>query len=261
MLLFIPKIAKYHIKCYNNFHKLKGKNIMDGKLLILCDELPKDYDGYTVRDIYFLKSEILLPEDDTQRIFVTWDAVIPKDRTFIDQCHKFARTYEQMPADFILNQTGAIDGKNGNIKGSLQEESFMNALEINYERVKRAYAKGEDYQAEAIDLAVQYPMQASQQFFEYFSAILKNNGILRILPTHSKSTDIETIRYRNRLLEAWQNQNRLMRENASYAELLEPLTYEDFIEAYSKSGIELMKIMALPVFGKKAEEPQGKGSK
>lgn len=53
---------------------------MDGKLLILCDELPRDYEHHSVKDVYFLRSTMIDPDDDPERLFVTWDAVIPKDR-------------------------------------------------------------------------------------------------------------------------------------------------------------------------------------
>lgn len=233
---------------------------MDGKLLILCDEEPKDYEHYSVKDVYFLRSTMIDPDDNPERLFVTWDAVIPKDRTFIDACHKYATNYEKTPVDFRLRQTGAIDSKHGNIKGSIQEQSFVNALDLNIELVKSAAAKGEDYQAEAIELAAQYPMQATEQFLEDFSATLNNNGIVRILPAHSSNTDPEIVRYRTALLEAWQNQNRFMGDKASYAKLLQPMIYEEFGEVYSRSSDEIMKIYSLPIFGE-SEETQAKGSK
>lgn len=234
---------------------------MDGKLLILCDELPRDYEHHSVKDVYFLRSTLIDPDDDPERLFVTWDAVIPKDRTFIEKCHQYATTYEEMPVDFRLRQGGTIDSKHGNMKGSIQEESFMRALDLNIVRVKRAAANGEDYQAEAIDLAVQYPIQATQQFLEDFSSVLNNNGVVRILPAHKSDTDPELVRYRTNLLEAWQNQNRFMRENAAHAKLVEPMIYEDFGEVYSRSSDEIMKIYSLPIFGEVEEENIVKGSK
>lgn len=74
---------------------------MDGKLLILCDELPRDYEHHSVKDVYFLRSTMIDPDDDPERLFVTWDAVIPKDRTFIEKCHQYATTYEECLLIFV----------------------------------------------------------------------------------------------------------------------------------------------------------------
>lgn len=231
---------------------------MDGKLLILCDELPKDYEGYSVKDIYFLKSTMIDPEDNSDRLFVCWDAVIPKDQSFLNQCWYYATTYKKMPIDFRLKQTGKIDPKNGSIKGSIQEDSFIRALDLNIESVRRAAAKGEDYRAEAIELAGQYTMQATEQFLEDFSAMLNLNGVVRILPAHKEDTDYEVIRHRTLLLEAWENQNRLMREKASGAKLVEPMVYHDFGEVFSRSSDEIMKVYSLPIFGEAEEETNGR---
>lgn len=122
-------------------------------------------------------------------------------------------------------------------------------------------ANGEDAYAEALDLSVQYPMQATGQFLWDFSSTLNNNGVVRILPTHSSKTSPEIIQYRTFLLEAWQNKNKFMRENASYAELLTPLVYDDFGQVYSRSIEEMMKIYSLPIFGETEEDKHAKGSK
>ncbi|MDE6141995.1 MAG: hypothetical protein K2G03_05270, partial [Bacilli bacterium] len=229
-------------------------NIMDGKLLILCDELPQDDEHYSVKDVYFLRSTMIDPDDDPERLFVTWDAVIPKDRTFINKCHEYATTYEKMPADFLLRETGTIDPKHGNIRGSIQEDSFIHTLDLNIERIKKAAAKGEDYHAEALDLAVQYPMQATETFIEDFSYTLNINGIVRILPAHKSDTEPELVRYRTQLLEAWKNQNRFLREKAAQAKLLTPMLYDNFGEVHSRSIDEMMKIYALPIFGEAEED-------
>lgn len=175
---------------------------MDGKLLILCDELPKDYEHYSVKDVYFLRSKMIDPDDDPERLFVTWEAVIPTDRTFIDTCYQSAREYKEMPIEMRLKQTGKIDSKHGNIKGSIQEDSFINVLDANIKRIRMSAANGEDAYAEALDLSVQYPMQATGQFLWDFSSTLNNNEVVRILPTHSSKTSPEIIQYRTFLLEA-----------------------------------------------------------
>lgn len=92
---------------------------MDGKLLILCDELPKDYEHYSVKDVYFLKSTMIDPDDDPERLFVTWEAVIPTDTTYIETCHQCSFEFKEMPIEMRLKQTGTINPKNGNIKGSI----------------------------------------------------------------------------------------------------------------------------------------------
>ncbi len=227
---------------------------MDGRLLILCDELPKDYERYSVKDVYYLRSEIIDPDDNPDQLFVCWDAIIPQDRSFIEGCMHYATTYEQMPVDFRLRETGKIDGKHGNIKGSIQEDSYIHALDRNIALIRSAVQKGEDASGEAMDLAVQYPMQATQQFLEDFSSMLNRNGIVRVLATHKHDVDSKTIRYRNALLEAWQNQNRFMRENASYAKLLNPMVYEDFGQVYVRALDEIMKIYSLPIFGEEQSE-------
>ncbi|MCX4365943.1 MAG: hypothetical protein OSJ70_09270 [Bacilli bacterium] len=227
---------------------------MDGKLLILCDELPKEYEHHSVKDVYFLRRPLIDPYDDPERLFVTWDAVIPKDRTFINGCEHYARTYEEMPSNFRLSQKGTVDPKKGTLKGSIQEDSFLCALDRNVERVREAYENGEDYQAEAIDLAVQYPMQATSQFLSDFSTMLSTNGIVRILPAHREDADPELVRYRTELLNAWTNQNGLMRENKAEAKVIDPMVYKDFGEVYSRSIDEMMKIYSLPIFGSAEEE-------
>lgn len=58
-------------------------------------------------------------EDNPERLFVCWDAIIPKDRSFIEGCMNYATTYDQMPVNFRLRKTGMTDGKHGNISGSI----------------------------------------------------------------------------------------------------------------------------------------------
>lgn len=44
-----------------------------GKLLILCDEDPRSEDKLTIRDKYFLDSEMWDPEDNSDMLFVYFD--------------------------------------------------------------------------------------------------------------------------------------------------------------------------------------------
>lgn len=222
---------------------------MDGKLLVLVDEIPANYEHHSVKDIYFLKSTIRYPEEDTDKIFVTWDAIIPKDTEFLDMCTYYARTYAKIPANFWLRRKGAIDPKNGNINDSIQESSYAQVLASNLNRIRKEAERGEDYQALAIDLSVEFPFLATQTFLEDFSQMLNNNGVVRIMLAHKKTTDPEEIRRREMLMDAWKNQNKFMRENASCAEFVPSVFYDDFSEVYSKSTSEMMKVYSLPIFG------------
>lgn len=224
---------------------------MDGKLLVLCDELPKTYEHYKVRDVYFLRQELIDPEDDPEKIFVTWDAIIPKDKSFIAACIGYARSYEDVPLDFAFKQKGEIDPKNGTICGSIQESSYLEALNSNISRVRNIALAHGDYLAEAIDLASQFVFQATDKFLGDFSKMLNNKGVVRVLATHKNTTDPNEIRHRTQILEAWQNKNRLMKENQANAELVEPMVYDAFGEVYIRANEEMLKVYSLPIFGPK----------
>lgn len=75
---------------------------MDGKLLILCDEMPGTHsDGhkeYKIRDVRYLLDTLRYPEDDVDRIFISWDAIIPEDRSFIEACKHYAQ-FTEKPED------------------------------------------------------------------------------------------------------------------------------------------------------------------
>ncbi|MDE5539698.1 MAG: hypothetical protein K2J20_04355 [Bacilli bacterium] len=227
---------------------------MDGKLLILCDEKPGDYEKYSVKDIYYLRSVMIDPQEDPERLFVCWDSIIPSDRSFIEACMRYGTFQDKMPVDFPLKQTGMTDGKHGTIKGSIQEESCLNAVRSNIQILRETAQKGGDVKGEAMDLAVQFPMQATQWFIEAFSEMLNQKNVVRILLAHRSDVNPELVRYRMRLLEAWENHNGLMREKASGAKLVEPMIYEDFGQLYSRSGDEMMEIYSLPIFGETSEE-------
>ena len=222
---------------------------MDGKLLILCDELPETKEHYSIKDYYFLKRDMIDPEDDPEKLFVTWDAIIPKNQSFIDACKYYGLTFEEMPPLFALMQEGKTDPKNGTIHGSLQEESYFNTLNYNRNRVTKLAQDGEDYQAEALDLSCQYPSQATEQFLRNFSSLLNKNGVVRILLCYKNTTDSASVRHRMLLMEAWKNQNRFMRDQSSSAEIVESIAYDDFGEVYSRANEEMLKIYSLPIFG------------
>lgn len=227
---------------------------MDGKLLILCDERPGDYEKYSVKDIYYLRDVMIDPQDDPDRLFVCWDAIIPQDRSFIEGCMHYGTTYDSMPVDFPLKQTGMTDGTHGTIKGSIQEDSYINAVLSNIQILRETAKSGGDVRGEAMDLAVQLQLQATQAFLEAFSAMLNKKGVVRILVAHKNDVNAELLRYRMALLSAWENQNRFMGKNASGAKLVESMVYEDFGQVYSRSIDEMMKIYSLPVFGEENEE-------
>lgn len=188
------------------------------------------------------------PEDDTSRLYVCWDSIIPENQEYIEKCLYYGTTYDEMPADFIIRQKGKIDPKHGNINNSIEEDSYIRALTDNLAIIRECAKSGEDYRGYAMDLAVQYPFKAMSQFFYDFSSILNSNGVVRILLAHKSNTPESIIMMREKLLEAWKNQNEVMHEQASIAKILEPMVYEDFGEVYVRASDEMMKIYSLPIF-------------
>lgn len=223
---------------------------MDGKLLVLCDETLGEYKHYKVRDAYYLLNDYYDPEDNSNIIFVNWKSVIPDDVEFLERCKHYARTYEEVPADFMYQKKGVIDQRYANVGDSIQERSYYDVLLSNTLSVHSAIAnEDEDYQALAIDLACEFPFQATQRFLEDFSSVLKKNGIVRILLAYKTSLDYDTIRRRASLLDAWKNQNRFMREKMSNAEIAGEMSYDDFGKVYTKAQEEMLKVYSLPIFG------------
>lgn len=229
---------------------------MDGKLLILCDEDPRDEGKLTIRDKNFLVSEMWDPDDNTDMLFVSFDALIPEDRTFIEQCKLYASFREQPEYDFMLKQKGKTNPKYGTIQGSIQEQCYLDVYLDNIERVKEAHKNGEDVRAEMLELACQYPFAATANFLRRMSDILSKHGVVRVLPAFKKGGDEVFIKYRMDILNAWSDQNKLMGNNRAYASLLEPFEYSEFGELYSKSLDEMMSIMSLPIFGESDTPPQ-----
>ena len=233
---------------------------MDAKLLILCDEKPgTNNDGhkeYKIRDSIFLADSIRYPEDDTDKIFVSWDSIIPEDRTFIEECKYYATFREKPNPTFVLSKRGSIDPARGTIKTSLQEESYYKAYEdnLNYlQKLARERGKDLEWQAEVIDLSVQYPLQANQRFFDDFSKMLEYNNIIRILPTFSRESENNITEYRKAILDAWNNMNKITKKVS--AKVLPVEMYSDFGEIfYKKSTDEMLKIYSMPIFG---ENPDG----
>lgn len=223
---------------------------MDGKVLVLCDELPKDYGRYSVKDANYLASDFCEQNDDSQKLFVTWDAIIPEDSEFLDRCAHYARTYEEIPADFAFCKKGKIDPKYGNIGKSIQEDSYLEALESGIAYLRSLAAKGEDIQGMAIDMAFEYPFRAMQRFLEDFSGVLNKHMVATVMPAVKNGTDPEVLRKRLMILEAWQNQDKFMRDAMSGAIVTSLVSYDDFGEVYSKADEEVIKIMSLPLFGR-----------
>lgn len=236
---------------------------MDGKLLILCDEMPGthnyNHEEYKIRDSRFLVQEMRLPEDDTDRIFVSWDSIIPEDRSFIEACKHYAK-FTERPNNplFPLSRKGSTNPEEGTIKDSVQEESYFATYENNLTYLQNLMQMGKDWQGEAIELGTQYTFAANERFFDDFTRILNYNGIVAILPCFSEqqaSSDIT--RYRMDLLEAWKNRNEVRKQSGfrkvdefSAANVLKSETYSDFGEIlYVKSTDEIMKIYSMPFFG------------
>lgn len=234
---------------------------MDGKLLILCDELPGKHnngdDEYKIQDCKFLVSKMWYPEDlQSDKIFMTWEALIPEDRWFVEACEYYACFTDKPAPDFPIQKKGLTDPESGTLKDSLQERIYYSVYARNLNDLIQMKQKGEDWEGMALEYAVQYPFDVHQNFFDELSRILENMGVVRILPCFSndkndKAPDI--CRYRRDLLEAWNNQNKLNRKynigKFSSTELLPFELYSDFGEIfYVKSTDELMEIMSLPYF-------------
>ncbi len=241
---------------------------MDGKLLVLCDEMPgthnNGHDDYKIRDSRFLVQVLRYPEDDTDRIFVSWDSIIPEDRAFIEACKYYARfTDKPNDPDFPLTRRGSVDPATGNIKDSIQEESYYTTYQNNLKYLSSLMQKGEDWQGEAMELVVQYTLDADERFFNDFTKMINNNGIVAIMPCFSDmqtSPNIE--KYRRDLLEIWKNRNEMRRKSGfrnsdeySTANVLDVQKYSDFGEIlYAKSVDEIMKIYSIPYFGETSDK-------
>lgn len=232
---------------------------MDGKLLILCDELPgkhnNGHDDYKIQDCKFLVSEICSPDDfNSDKIFMSWEALIPEDRWFIEACKYYARLTEKPNLDFPLQKRGLSDPDKGTLKDSLQERCYYNVYKNNLEELTDIYRRGEEWQGLALDYAVQYPFDANQHFYNELSRLLENMGVVRVLPCFATNTEPNISRYRADILNAWNDQNKLRRKRIDI-ELLPFEQYSDFDEIfYVKSTDELMKIMSLPDFGNGSDE-------
>lgn len=246
---------------------------MDGKLLILCDEMPGTHsDGhkeYKIRDSRFLAAPMIHPEDDTDRIFVSWDSIIPEDRAFIEQCKHYAR-FTEKPEDplFGIQRRGSTDPADGTLKDSVQEASYYETFERNFNYLYGLMKKGEDWYGEAMELGVQYPLDADERFFSDLVKLMNNNGIVAILPCFSKDREgLGITRYRRDMLEIWKNRNEMRRksgfrrsEEYSAANVLDFETYSDFGEIlYVKSSEEIMKIYSMPIFGESSDNPDHDG--
>lgn len=231
---------------------------MDGKLLILCDELPGDYKDYTVKDKNYLVSPMKAPEDEPERLFVCWDSVIPEDRAFIEACKYYARFTEMPDSKFAFLQRGAADLRGGTIKGSVQEGCYLETYTALLDYLREVKKSGGDLYGEILEKAVQFPFDANERFYQEFSRLLNMNGVVRILPTYSTKTHKPTTNYRALTLDAWKNSNSFMPANRkSGAQVLTPLVYSDFGDVYKRSIDEMMKIYSLPIFGESDDEPEG----
>lgn len=243
---------------------------MDGKLLILCDEMPGTHsDGhkeYKIRDSRFLVAPMRYPEDDPERIFISWDSIIPEDRSFIEQCTHYAK-FTEKPQDplFSISRKGSTDPAEGTLKDSIQEASYYETFERNLSYLYDLMKRGEDWQGEAIELGVQYPLDANERFFSELTKLINSNGIVAILPCFSQDREgMDITRYRREMLEVWKNRNEMRRKSGfrrpdeySSVNVLDFETYSDFGEIlYGRSSEEIMKIYSMPIFG----EPSGNRS-
>ena len=230
---------------------------MNNKLLVLCDELPGEHEGYTVKDFRYFKQIYIDPAEDSDRIFMCWDSLIPEDRAFINALMYYVRLTEFPEPGFVLDQRGATDPASGTIRGSIQEESYLNTYNGIVTRALQLAKAGEDPTGEVLDYAVQYPFLANSRFFEYFSKLLNDKCVIRILPTFSNKSERNITFYRAKMLEAWQAQNQFMDEKAA-AKVLPTICYDSIDEVLEKSGDELLKIYSLPLWGEPEQVPPAK---
>ena len=239
---------------------------MDGKLLVLCDELPdyielegekKDKKALKVYDRNFLVAPMIDPSEDPERLFVCWDSIVPEDRAFIEACKHYATFTERPAPGFALSQRGMADPRHGTIKGSVEEQSYLDAYNNLFTYLSGVKSAGGDLYGEIMERAFTFPFEANQRFLEDFSRLLQANNVVRILPAYSVNTHAPTTKYRADILQAWESANRFMPANIkSGAKVLPPMTYTDIGEVYSRSINEMMVIYSLPIFGE-AEEKTG----
>lgn len=242
---------------------------MDRHLLILCDEMPGTHNyghrEYKIRDSRFLVQPMRYPEDDTDKIFVSWDSIIPEDRTFIEQCKYYAQ-FTEKPEDplFSIARKGSVDPAEGTLKDSVQEESYFHVFDRNLNYLYKLMETGGDWQTEAIELRTQYFLDANEQFFNDFTKLLNSNGIVAILPCFSEEKSrLDITRYRREMLDYWKSRNEIRRQSGfrrcdeySTADVLKFETYSDFGEIlYAKSTEELMKIYSMPIWGESTTPP------
>lgn len=236
---------------------------MDGKLLILCDEMPgvhnDGYKDYKIVDNRFLRSPKWYTEElNSDKIFISWDSIIPEDREFIELCKHYANFTEKPAPDFVLKQKGSTDPESGTLKESMQEMCYYERYSKNLNYLSSLMQKGEDWQGQAMEFAVQYVSDANSDFFKAFTDAINLNSIVKVLPCFStEKADSPITRYRMKLFEAWRNMNEVMKKSAirepseyTTAIIREPHMYSDFGEVlYSKSSEELMQIYSMPTFG------------
>ncbi len=242
---------------------------MDGKLMVFCDEIPGRHKilgkEYRVRDSRFLASDYMTMEDlNTDKIFVSWDSIIPEDREFIELCKHYAQFTESPKA--LAFRKGGVDFEEGdNIKTSLQEECYYDRYIKNLEYLSSVKQNGGDCYGEAMDLIVQYPFDANSDFFKALTQAIKSKDAVIVLPCFSQEKlDSPITQYRMKLFQAWKDSNEIMkrstiREPSEYTSAIirEPYIYSDFGEVlYSKSSDELMKIYSMPIWG--IEDPKNK---
>lgn len=232
---------------------------MDGKVLVICDEMPGVYEEYSVKDSKYLISPDVNFYEEESIIYTSWDSIIPEDRSFIVACKKYARFEEKPPADFVFKKRGAIDPGGGTIRDSIQEESYLKEYRQNVDWLERLHNEGKDWQEEALELASQYSVAATQRFFEDFSQILSMNGIVSIIPCFSENSDTKTIEYRKAMLSSWRNADGYMKRRSSVVRLNDFSTYSDFRDIFKKACDEALTIIGMPYFFEEDEDDDALG--
>lgn len=219
---------------------------MNYKLLVLCDEVPNEYKGYEIKDFTYFNRTIITPNEDSDIVFMSWDAIIPEDRTFIEKCIYYSKTFDITDPTFLMTKRGKTNAKYGTLKDSMQETSYYNVLKNNIKYLQNEINKGNDSLGIALDLSVQYPFMATQKFMEDFSSALINNNIVRILPCYSNSTNENLTRHRREMLDSWVNSNRIM-PRSSIAKVLSPVYYDSIEEVQKQAKEEMLEVYSLTI--------------
>lgn len=227
---------------------------MDGKLLVLCSERPtvddygnridenrnllKENENGKYTNVEFEEVEVdeskrivnamdlilpVIPESirDYEIIYADWETVVTSDIEPLIEMKQYANTKEQIPVKLILDS-----GHNS----SMMRKAYMETLtEIERPRIDFSFL-------------------ASDRFIKLLSDTLHKHDIVAVLPAFSENDSEEIVRVRSRVLEAFKNNEEMKaKQNGTEAiEVLESLSYTDFVEVLIRARDEMVKILSKP---------------